>query len=135
MRVMALITASMLLVLLLYFLKDGISAEQIDHHGQMVDYSSDPNDCIVCHDGVIAPESHSCTVECGFGGSHSILKEYPPLMKESSYASVESLQEKGIRLYNGRVVCVSCHDLRKTTKYHLVMDNSGSALCYACHIT
>jgi predicted CXXCH cytochrome family protein len=124
-----------MIIFLLNLLKDGISAEQVDHHGQMVDDSSDPKDCIVCHDGLIAPEAHFCTVECGFGTSHSILKEYPPRMKESSYAPVESLQKKGIRLYNGKVSCVSCHDIKKTTQYHLVMDNSDSTLCFACHIT
>lgn len=134
MRSIALITVSMLLVLLPFFLKDGMSVEQVDHHGQMVDDSGDPIDCIVCHDGMIAPESHPCIVECGFGGSHPILKEYPPSMKESSYAPAGSLLAKGIRLFNGKLSCVSCHHLKNATKYHLVMDNSNSALCFSCHI-
>lgn len=134
MRTMTLITASMILVFLLYFPKGGVSAEQVSHQGMMVDDDGNPNNCIVCHDGLIASEVHSCTVECGFGGSHSISREYPPRSKESGYASVESLREKGIRLYNGKVSCASCHDLKKTTEYHLVMDNSGSDLCFSCHI-
>lgn len=134
MRTMALIAVSVMLVFLLYFLKDGYSAEQVSHYGLMVDDDANPNSCLVCHDGQIGPAVHSCNVECGFGGSHSISKEYPPRMQESSYASVGSLQEKGIRLYNGKVGCASCHDLKKTTEYHLVVDNGGSDLCFSCHI-
>ena len=55
-------------------------------------------------------------------------------MKESFYAPVGSLQGKGIRLFNGKLSCVSCHDLKNSTKYNLVMDNSSSALCFSCHI-
>lgn len=135
MRTMALIAVSIVLALLLYLLTDGVYAEQVAHHGQIVDNSGDPKECIACHDGLIAPQAHYCTVECGFGTSHSILKDYPPREKESFYKPVESLQEKGIRLFDGKVICVSCHDLRITTKYHLIIDNSGSALCYSCHIT
>lgn len=134
MRTMALIAATVLLAFLLNLPKDGVSAERVAHYGQMVENNGGPNDCIVCHDGLIAPDAHYCTVECGFGASHSIFKEYPPRSKEGSYAPVESLQEKGMRLFNGKVSCVSCHDLRKSTKYHLIMDNSRSALCFSCHL-
>ena len=128
------VAVSVVLVLLLYVLKTGVGAEQVEHHGQTVDYSDNPNDCIVCHDGIIAPDAGYCTVGCGFSSSHSILKDYPPRQKEDSYVPVESLQGKGIRLFDGKVGCVSCHDLKKTSEYHLVIDNDGSALCYSCHI-
>lgn len=134
MRVKAFVTVSFLLVFLLCLLNVGVSAEQVDHHGQMVDVGGDPRNCTVCHDGLVAQDARYCRVECGFGSSHSILKEYPPRMNESSYAPVESLQEKGIRLFNGKVSCESCHDLKKSTEYHLIMDNSGSVLCFSCHI-
>lgn len=132
---MALVTASVMLTFLLYLLKDGVSAEQISHHGQMVDDSGDPNDCIVCHDGIIASYARYCTSECSAVTSHSIFKDYPPRLKERYYAPVESLRVKGIRLFNGKVSCVSCHDLRQSAKYHLIMDNKGDALCLSCHKT
>lgn len=135
MKSMMFISASIMLIFLLNLSINGVSAELVTHSGQIVENSGDPNDCIVCHDGVTAPDARYCTVDCGFATSHSILKEYPPRSKESSYASVAALQEKGIRLFNGKIACVSCHDLQKTTKYHLIMDNSGSALCFSCHIT
>lgn len=134
MKVLALITLTVMFAFLLYFLKGGVSAEQIAHNGWMVDDSGDPNDCIVCHDGTTAPLARYCTVDCSAVTSHSILKEYPPSLKESTYVPVELLQEKGIRLFNGKVGCVSCHDLRQTTGDHLVMDNAGSALCFSCHL-
>ena len=133
MRITALITTSVLIAFLLNIPKVGISAETIAHYGQIVENSGDPHGCIACHDGLTASDAHFCTVECGFGRSHSISKEYPPRSKESSFAPVESLQKKGIRLFNGKVSCVSCHDLTKSTKYNLIMEDSGSAICFACH--
>lgn len=135
MKTVVLVAVSIVLILLLYFMKVGVHAEQVDHHGLTVDYSDDPNDCITCHDGSIAPPARYCTVNCGFSTAHSILKDYPPRQKEQSYAPVESLQEKGIRLFNGKVSCVSCHDLKISTKNHLIMDNNGSVLCFSCHKT
>ncbi len=134
MRIMALITASVLIALLLIFLKAGISSEQVVHYGQIIDNDGGPNDCIVCHNGVTARQARFCTVDCGFATPHSIFKEYPPRSKENSYAPAESLQAKGIRLFNGMVSCVSCHDLKKSTKFYLIVDNGGSALCFSCHL-
>lgn len=135
MRSLVMFFAFIALILLLNLFMRRASADQVAHSGQIIENSGDPADCIICHDGVIAPEARYCTVDCGFATPHSILKEYPPRFKESSYASLESLQEKGIRLFNGKITCISCHDLKKTTKYHLIMENSGSALCYSCHVT
>ncbi len=127
------ITAAVLLAVLLNLPQVGVCAEKIAHHGMIVENSGNPYDCIACHDGLVASEAHFCTVECGFGSSHSISKVYPPRFKEDSYAPVESLRENGIRLFNGKVSCASCHDLKNPTKDHLIMDNGGSALCFSCH--
>ena len=114
--------------------KAGVFAEPVAHYGLTVDNDGGPYACIVCHDGVTAKPAPYCTVECGFATPHSNLKEYPTRSKESSYAPVESLIGKGIRLFNGTVSCGSCHDLNKATKYHLSVDNSSSSLCFSCHI-
>ncbi len=135
MRSMVRITASVLLAVLLNLPQAGVCAEKIAHHGMIVENTGSPYDCIACHDGLVASQAHFCTVECGFGTSHSISKAYPPRLKEDSYAPIESLQKKGIRLFNGKVSCVSCHDLKKSTKDHLIIDNGGSNLCYSCHRT
>ena len=133
MRSIALITTAILVAILLNFQKVGVCAEKIAHFGVIVEDTGSPYDCIACHDGLIASQVHFCTVECGFGTSHSISKEYPPRLDENAYAPTESLQKKGIRLFNGKVSCVSCHDLNKSTKDLLIVDNGGSNLCYSCH--
>ncbi len=134
MKTLALITATVVFTFLLFFLNDSLSAEHLEHHEFEVDNSGDPNACIACHDGVSAPYARYCTTDCSAATAHSILKEYPPSQKVSSYAPVESLLEKGIRLFNGKVACISCHDLKNNTENHLVIDNRGSALCFSCHL-
>lgn len=127
------IASSLLLAFLLITSKTVVSSEQFAHHGQLIANDGNPNGCIACHDGLTASSVHFCTVECGFGSSHPISREYPPRSKETSYAPVESLDEKGIRLYDGKVSCVSCHDLTKTTKYHLIVNDGGKTFCFMCH--
>lgn len=134
MKVLALITLTVMFAFLLYFVKRGGAAEQIAHNGWMVNDSGDPSECIVCHDGSTASIAHYCTVDCSVVTPHSIMKDYPPALKEGSYAPVTSLEEKGIRLFNGKLGCVSCHDLKKKKGAHLIMDNAGSALCFSCHL-
>lgn len=119
---------------LLFALSGFLYAEQVEHHGQQVEQNGTTTDCIACHDGSIAKNVSVCTVKCGFNDSHSVFKDYPPRGKEGSYVPVNSLQEKGIQLVNGKVACISCHDLKKTGKYRLVIDNEKSRLCFACHI-
>ncbi len=111
-----------------------LHAEQIMHHGLEVKITADSTDCIGCHDGMVGFSVSICTVDCKFNFSHPIMQEYPPRGKEREFAPVETLAAKGIILHNHKVACVSCHDLKNPQKYHLVMDNQQSALCYACHI-
>ena len=134
MRVMALIAFFVMLVFLVYLNNDGVSAEKVYHGGEKVDVSGDPIYCVSCHDGSgAAPDARYCTSSCSAVTSHSILRGYPPVFKEDSYAPAESLQDKGIQLFDGKTACVSCHDLRNTNPKHLIYDNSGSALCFSCH--
>jgi predicted CXXCH cytochrome family protein len=130
---MTLMLASALFVYALAMPESGVSGTMVKHFGHMVENDAEPYSCIACHNGLLAKNAHLCTVECGFGGPHSILKTYPPLFQEDNYASVDELREKGIRLFEGEVTCVSCHDLSKTSKYQLSVDNTKSALCFICH--
>lgn len=107
-------------------------AEPIDHHGLAVQDDSRV-DCLGCHDGSLGKAVEVCSVGCGFKTSHTVLTEYPPRGRARDYAPVAALAAKGIRLVNGKITCISCHDLRKPGK-HLVMDNTGSRLCLACHV-
>lgn len=134
MRAMGMIAASVVFAVALNIPSVSSSLERLYHHGQLVENSSDPSYCITCHDGLIAPNAHFCTVECGFRNSHSILKDYPPRFKEDAYAPVESLLDKGIRLYKGKVSCVSCHDLNQPARYHLIFSDTPGTLCTTCHL-
>lgn len=108
--------------------------EPVEHHGAKVDADSTSESCISCHDGSVANAASFCRVTCDFSSSHSILKAYPPRGKASEYASAAEVQAKGIKLIQGKVACISCHDLRKPDPLHLVMTNAKSALCLSCHI-
>ena len=110
-------------------------AELVSHHSTRVEANGPAHDCISCHDGATAKHVSFCTVRCDFSGGHSILKRYPPAGKAAQYAPAAAVQAKGVKLQDGMVTCISCHDLRNPSRDHLVMDNTGSRLCLVCHLT
>jgi predicted CXXCH cytochrome family protein len=112
-----------------------VRAEVISHHTAMVEANGPAHLCISCHDGTSAKHVSFCTVKCEFSGSHALLKNYPPARKANAYAPAAVLQAKGLKLENGKVTCISCHDLRKPSRYHLVLENTESRLCLVCHVT
>lgn len=109
-------------------------AADVAHRGAMADPNGSAQHCLSCHDGALASHAATCTVQCGFSASHSILKPYPPRGKERQFAPLQSILKKGIKLENQKVTCISCHNLQGTVKYLLVVDNSKSDLCITCHI-
>jgi predicted CXXCH cytochrome family protein len=111
-----------------------LQAEQMLHHGLMVEADSPAQGCLGCHDGVSAKHVSFCTVQCDFSSPHSLMKPYPPAGREARYAPASVIVAKGIKLENGRVTCNSCHDLRKPSAGHLIMENTRSKLCLTCHI-
>ena len=109
-------------------------ADKVAHHGNTVDADGIAESCLSCHDGTIAANVSVCTVKCDFSTPHAIMKRYPPLgRKASSYASVAQVTAKGVRIVNGNITCVSCHNLKNEARYHLVRDEKGK-LCVICHI-
>lgn len=112
----------------------GLYAELILHHGETVEAQGGVEECVVCHDGLIAPRADFCLANCSFHSSHAVDRPYPSTRRGAGYASVETLQAAGIRLVGGRVVCISCHDLSRDQPYHLAVANNGSQLCLTCHI-
>ena len=105
----------------------------VQHH----DFSVDPldsNGCIGCHDGSIGPNVHFCTANCTILSSHAVFADYPSKNKDIPLHPRSYILEKGIRLVNNQVVCISCHDITLATASHLIIDNTGSKLCLTCHI-
>ena len=110
-------------------------AELIPHHGLEVEADGTADDCIGCHDGFVAKNASFCTVECDFRGSHPILKHYPPPGKEAAFVPLEVLTAEGVKLEQGQITCISCHNLRNPDRYHLWIDNGDDKLCQACHLS
>ncbi|MBX3396818.1 MAG: cytochrome c3 family protein [Phycisphaerae bacterium] len=125
-----------------------------EDRGRLVSYQADGVEldgasllCLSCHDGVIASDvytaSHATTFAAQFGTSrlgtallagHPIGVKYPAT--ESTYRAPAAVTADGrIKLPDGRVQCISCHDPHNTGRHEgmLVKSNSGSRLCLACH--
>lgn len=103
--------------------------------------------CLGCHDGTIATStigsSHAMLagVREGFKmpdgfvwRDHPIGIRYPDNRRE--YRPQAFVQAKGIRMPEGRIECVSCHDPHNESGHPamLAASNRRSALCLTCHI-
>jgi predicted CXXCH cytochrome family protein len=124
---------SLMLVVAAIFFASTAIAEKVEHHGSAVEAEGTVESCIACHDGSIAGSVGFCTTECNVTTAHAINKRYPPKGKKTSYASARAVKAKGIRLANGMVTCISCHDLKNRVFDHLILDEKGR-LCAVCHI-
>lgn len=107
--------------------------------------------CLSCHDGAIASEIYGrtegvvvsqvgrSTVAHGASpgpliGSHPVGVRYPDHERKYHPRSVVT-SDKTIKLPNGRVTCLSCHDPHGTVGHEamVVKSNAGSRLCLSCH--
>ena len=89
-------------------------------------------DCLECHSGSPAKAVTICLGnECLYSKSHSLMHPYPPIGKSSDYAPLEDIEKAGCVLENGKITCLSCHDLTKPPP-HLIQD--GDKLCSICHL-
>lgn len=108
-------------------------AEEILHHGLKADSEGSSTDCLSCHDGVLAkPVMLSVTVGNYFC-SHPINRNYPPVNSQDAYRTVEQVTAAGIKLSNGQVSCISCHNLKNPNAPHLAVPLDKSDLCFTCH--
>lgn len=103
--------------------------------------------CLSCHDGITAPDvfsfAHATRAPTPLGTSwigsgsltsHPIGVKYP--LADPAYFAVSAVTSDGrIKLPNGRVQCISCHDPHNTHRVRgmLVNSNEGSRLCLTCH--
>lgn len=110
-----------------------VAADVVDHHGNAVAVAADYYECLSCHDGMVATSVAYCSGNCDFKNSHSILRSYPPPGKEREYAPVAQVEAAGIKFLHGRIACISCHNIERRDRYHLVVDMAGSRLCFTCH--
>jgi predicted CXXCH cytochrome family protein len=111
--------------------------------------------CLSCHDGSVAVGQTLATgtlkmtgtmtdvVGTKLQGSHPFSLQTP--IKDaaslvSTVASAHTTKDAAVKLIDNNVECSSCHDVHnqykdKRNQNFLVRDNTGGALCMACHET
>lgn len=98
--------------------------------------------CLSCHDGINASEASSGAATHGSFGSfanerlnHPIGIPYPTYQPPGNGTKYRpaSLLPREIRLPDGMVSCVSCHNLYARDKHLLTVPIKDSALCLTCH--
>lgn len=99
-------------------------------------------ECLGCHDGVSARESRNPTPwnrGRGYTGvkqrEHPVGVRYPSRPRKGRGVPFRpaSLLPKHVPLPEGKVGCVSCHDLYADSERLLTVPISGSRLCLTCH--
>ena len=101
------------------------------------------NDCLSCHDGVMA-QNFNVRIKNNPNGRvmslEDIIGGHPVGMEYEKYASVNGKEYRGEVKFSdemvfaeGKVGCLTCHNPLNNTKGHLVMKNDRSELCFACH--
>jgi len=108
-------------------------AEEINHHGVMAETEGNAYDCVSCHDGQVATQIDISTNLGRYLCTHPINRDYPPAAKRADYLPVEEVTSAGIKLLNGQITCISCHNLKNPERPHLVMPLDSSNLCFLCH--
>jgi len=99
-------------------------------------------ECVACHDGVIAREARH-RISSGYQqramsidtilGAHPVGMDYDQYRSNKQYVSTEIFPAAMV-LMDGKVTCVTCHNLLGKNKKYLVVDNDKSGLCFSCHI-
>ena len=119
------------LVMLLLFAMTCFSLENPYHLSQAAGKLS-MSDCLRCHDiGSKKPIAVCLGDNCLYSKSHSLMHEYPPFAKQHEYAPLSEVERAGCIIENGKMTCLSCHDLTKPAP-HLI--RSGDKLCLICHL-
>jgi predicted CXXCH cytochrome family protein len=91
-------------------------------------------ECLSCHDGTLSKtpqvEVTQGVWQHGSGQeSHPIGVEYP---RSGDFQYPESLPGE-IRLFDGKVGCLSCHEMYSKENNKLALNNNRSRLCFSCH--
>jgi len=94
-------------------------------------------ECITCHDGTMAGSIHykvsSESSSIGtINGSHPVGTDYTRYISKREYVPSYNLPRNMI-LMNGKISCVTCHDMLSRNQAYLVVDMTSSNLCFSCH--
>jgi predicted CXXCH cytochrome family protein len=95
--------------------------------------------CMSCHDGSAASDAGGKASGHSFGAAsdHAIGVRYQSkgmgTPEEMRLTPMHQLDHR-VRLFDSTVGCGSCHSVYSESRNLLVMSNSGSKLCLACHV-
>lgn len=113
----------------------------INLRGEQVSIDTVSLDCITCHDGMNTP-THELRAKNASGTSSGIdsLKGGHPIGMHYGSAAYTNRELRGIHeldeelvLVDGKVGCLSCHNLFNPKKKHLAKETVRSELCFSCH--
>jgi len=90
-------------------------------------------ECLACHDNTISKfpqvQVQQGLWQHGASDSHPVGVNYP---RSNDFIYPESLPND-IRLFDGKIGCLSCHEIYSRRKNMLVINNKKSVLCLSCH--
>lgn len=103
--------------------------------------SDDIESCGKCHNGEIAHDINVKMLGEDLRNDHPISMEYAGIgFADPDFAPPPSPDEfnnrifaNGVKLYNGQVECMSCHNVHDPSKELLLRDNA-EVLCLTCHL-
>lgn len=94
-------------------------------------------ECIGCHDGTIGINADYSLGDGLWthsdGSSHPVGIHYRTARMQGSKLTPPSKLNRKLRFFAGRIGCGTCHDMYSTYYAKLIMDNTESRLCVACH--
>ena len=108
-------------------------AEAVEHHGYKVDIKAGRSGCLSCHDDVLAKTIPRCMPVCLFAESHPVNQAYPPPNRRNEFKPVSVTEQGGIKFVDGKIDCISCHNLLVNNRSHLRIQNRENQLCTFCH--
>jgi len=79
--------------------------------------------CRECHSDEIDTDTDTGT---GTGTNH-------PVLVEHSVSSSDNFKETELKLFDGKILCTTCHSPHSENVALLRIPNQGSALCIDCH--
>ena len=90
------------------------------------------NNCGECHVGSPGHDARGTYLGTDLSNDHPVSMSYP---SGSQFNAASSVESGGLKLYNSKVECPSCHNVHDPGIVpFLRKSNSGSALCLTCHI-
>jgi predicted CXXCH cytochrome family protein len=96
--------------------------------------------CLGCHTagsyaggGSVSLGKNGIVKHASGAAAHPIGRVYKNFSRNADYRPENELAQRNIMLSDGKISCVSCHEVYKKEHGKLVMTMDRSALCLACH--